>query len=384
VKHIDRCLSCLACMTTCPSGVNYMHLVDHARVRIERTYRRPFLDRVFRALLATVLPSRRLLRLSLAAGRLAKPFAPYLEALRFTRLAAMLRLTPDRPSRRADRRHVFPATGPRKGRVALLDGCTNPVVAPSINAAAIRLLNRHGIEVVVARGEGCCGALVHHMGREEAALHNARNNIDVWLREREGDGLDAILVTASGCGTTLKDYGFMLRTDPAYADKAARVAALAKDISEYLAQLPLAPARTSNLTVAYHAPCSLQHGQKVTREPRALLARAGFAVKEIPEGHLCCGSAGTYNMLQPELARALAARKAANIERISPDVVATSNLGCMVQMAGATALPVVHLVELIDWATGGPAPSRLADRHGETVAESANDRKDHVKIVQSA
>jgi glycolate oxidase iron-sulfur subunit len=384
VKHIDRCLSCLSCMTTCPSGVNYMHLVDHARVHIERTYRRPLRDRAFRALLATVLPRRRLFRLSLAAARLAKPLLPALEALRLKRLAALLRLAPQALPASAHRPQVFPASGPRKGRVALLDGCTNPVLAPSINAAAVRLLNRHGVEVVIARQEGCCGALVHHMGRDEAALRHARRNIDAWMAENEAGGLDAILVTASGCGTTLKDYGFMLRSDPAYADKASRVSGLAKDISEYLAQLDLAPAATRGLTVAYHAPCSLQHGQKVTREPRTLLARAGFTVQEVPEGHLCCGSAGTYNMLQPELAHALAARKAANIERISPDMVATSNLGCMVQIATATAVPVVHLVELIDWATGGPAPSGLRDPPVETTAGGPNDRKDHVKIVQSA
>jgi glycolate oxidase iron-sulfur subunit len=384
VKHIDRCLSCLSCMTTCPSGVNYMHLVDHARVRIERTYRRPLADRALRALLATVLPRRGLLRLSLAAARIARPLLPALEALRLKRLAALLRLAPEAGTHPAQKPQVFPAAAPRQGRVALLDGCTNPVLAPSINAAAIRLLTRHGIEVVIARGEGCCGALVHHMGRDEAALNSARRNIDAWLREDEAGGLDAILVTASGCGTTVKDYGFMLRTDSAYADKAARISALAKDISEYLAQLDLKPDKAGGLTVAYHAACSLQHGQKVTREPRMLLARAGFTVREVPEGHLCCGSAGTYNMLQPELARALGARKAANIALVSPDVVVTGNLGCMVQIASATAIPVVHLVELIDWATGGPAPSRLEKRPTEGVPEGPNDRKDHVKIVQSA
>jgi glycolate oxidase iron-sulfur subunit len=360
VKHIDRCLSCLACMTTCPSGVHYMHLVDHARVHIEQTYRRPLLDRAFRALLATVLPNRRLLRWALRGGSLAKPLAPALAALGLIRLAAMLRLAPARvPAQTADSARVFRAEGRRRGRVAILDGCTNPVLGASINAAAIRLLTRCGIEVVIAAREGCCGALTHHMGRDAAALRQARNNIDAWTRESAGEGLDAILVTASGCGTTLKDYGFMLRTDPAYADKAARISALAQDISQYLAQLELAPGAPSGLAVAYQNPCSLQHGQNITREPKALLARAGFVVKDVPEGHLCCGSAGTYNMLQPAIARRLAARKAANIERIKPDIIATSNLGCMVQIGQATAIPIVHLVELIDWATGGPAPEAL-------------------------
>jgi len=366
VKHIDRCLSCLACMTTCPSGVHYMHLVDHARVHIEETYRRPVAERAFRALLATMLPHPGRLRWALRAGQLAKGLAPLLAGLGLRRLAAMLRLAPAAlppqpagPSQAAGEGRVFPAAGRRRGRVALLDGCTNPVLGPSINAAAIRLLTRCGIEVTIAAGEACCGALVHHMGQDGPALRQARNNIDAWTREIDGDGLDAILVTASGCGTTVKDYGFMLRTDPAYAAKAARISSLARDISEYLAQLDLAPGAARRLTVAYHCPCSLQHGQNVVYPPKELLARAGFVVQDVPEGHLCCGSAGTYNMLQPEIARALAARKAANIERIKPDVIATSNLGCMVQIGQATAIPVVHLVELIDWAAGGPTPQAL-------------------------
>ena len=362
VKHIDRCLSCLACMTTCPSGVHYMHLVDHARVHVEETYRRPLADRLFRTLLATVLPDRRLLRWSLLAARLAGPFVPLLQAIGLDRIAAMLRLAPPSlPPHHGGAARVFPAQGARKARVAILEGCTNPVLGPSINEAAIRLLNRHQVEVVVAAGEGCCGALVHHLGRDSQALRQARNDIDAWTREIAGEGLDAILVTASGCGTMLKDYGFMFRTDPAYAGKAARVSALARDVSEYLAGLDLPPAPPSGLAVAYHCPCSLQHGQGITRQPKALLANAGFVVKDVPEGHLCCGSAGTYNMLQPGIARALAERKAANIERVEPDVIATSNLGCMVQIGHATAVPTVHLVELIDWATGGPRPAALRD-----------------------
>ena len=234
-------------------------------------------------------------------------------------MAAMLRLTPHRkPAPPVERTgKVHPAQGERRGRVALLSGCINPVLAPSTDEAAIRLLNRHGIEVVVAAGEACCGSLAHHMGREAEALAFARNNIDAWTREIEGEGLDAILITVSGCGTTIKDYGFMLRDDAAYADKAARVAGLAKDVSEYLDRLALAPRRDAHgLTVAYHAACSLQHGQKVTREPKELLSKAGFAVKDVPEGHLCCGSAGTYNILQPDLARRLRARKVANIESV--------------------------------------------------------------------
>jgi len=361
VKHIDRCLSCLACMTTCPSGVHYMHLVDHARAHIETTYSRPPIDRWLRAVLARVLPDNRLLRWALRAARVGRPFASLFAALGLRPVAAMLRLAPAKlPARSAEEgRRLFPADGPRKGRVALLTGCVAPVVAPAISAAAIRLLTRHGIEVVVAE-EGCCGSLTHHMGREGEALAAARRQVDAWSAEITGEGLDAILVTASGCGTTLKDYGFMLRSDRAYADKAARISALAADISEYLNALTLtSERRPPPLTVAYHSACSLQHGQKVGRVPKELLSKFGFVVKDVPEGHLCCGSAGTYNILQPELARRLRDRKVGNIEKLKPDVIAAGNIGCMTQIAAGTTIPVVHTVELIDWATGGPAPQAL-------------------------
>jgi glycolate oxidase iron-sulfur subunit len=367
VKHIDRCLSCLACMTTCPSGVNYMHLVDHAREHIEKTYKRPLFDRALRALLARVLTDPALFRLAAVAGWVVKPLAPVLDVLGLHRMAAMLRLTPSHmlapPGEQTGKVHA--AEGGRRGRVALLSGCISPVLAPSTNEAAIRMLNRHGIEVVVAEGEACCGSLVHHMGREQQALAQARNNIDAWTAEIDREGLDAILITVSGCGTTIKDYGFMLRTDPLYAAKAARISSLARDVTEYLATLDLkaAPA-PSRLTVAYHSACSLQHGQKVTREPKELLSKFGFVVKDVPEGHLCCGSAGTYNILQPALAGQLRDRKVANIERLAPDVIAAGNIGCITQIAGGTAIPVVHTVELLDWATGGPVPEPLRNFTG--------------------
>ncbi len=375
VKHIDRCLSCLACMTTCPSGVHYMHLVDQARGRIERTYTRPLADRVVRAVLARVLPDNGLFRRALGAARLGKPFAGLFAALGFRSVAAMLRLAPARLPAASDGkgRRLFPAVGPRRGRVALLDGCVGPVIAPSINAAAIRLLTRHGIEVVLAE-EGCCGSLVHHMGREQEALAAARRQIDAWTAEIEREALDAILVTASGCGTTVKDYGFVLRADSAYADKAARVSRLAMDISEYLSGLKLSSKLAgTGVVVAYHSACSLQHGQKIVRAPKELLFKNGFVVKDVPEGHLCCGSAGTYNILQPELARRLRERKVGNIEKLKPDVIAAGNIGCMTQIAAGTGIPVVHTVELIDWATGGPAPvalagTELANAAGATVA----------------
>jgi glycolate dehydrogenase iron-sulfur subunit len=357
--HIDRCLSCLACMTTCPSGVHYMHLVDHARAHIERTYRRPAVERFLRALLANLLPYPRRFRMVLAAALIGKPLAPAAEALGLTRLAAMLRLAPGRMPHRPSAPAVFKtANVQRRGRVALLAGCVNDVLAPQINAAAIRLLTRLGIEVVVAEGAGCCGSLVHHMGREEQALAQARANIEAWTAIAD---LDAIVITTSGCGTTVKDYGFMLRADPAYAERAAKVARLARDITEYLAELPLeAPPSAPGLVVAYHAACSLQHGQRVTREPKELLARLGFTVKDVPEGHLCCGSAGTYNILQPGIARRLRERKVGTIERLRPDVIAAGNIGCMTQIGAGTTLPAVHTVELIDWATGGPCPPALS------------------------
>ncbi|HEY1364189.1 MAG TPA: glycolate oxidase subunit GlcF, partial [Xanthobacteraceae bacterium] len=375
VKHIDRCLSCLACMTTCPSGVHYMHLVDHARAHIERTYTRPLVDRLLRALLARVLPHNARFRWALAAARLARPVAAAFSALGLEPVAAMLRLAPARLPQpfAGEGRRLFSPAGPRRGRVALLTGCVGPVLAPSITAAAIRLLTRHGIEVVVADA-GCCGSLVHHMGREHEALSAARRQIDAWSAEIEGEGLDAVLVTASGCGTTIKDYGFVLRSDRAYAEKAARVSRLAMDVSEYLGALELSPVRgLTGLVVAYHSACSLQHGQKITRVPKELLCKIGFVVKDVAEGHLCCGSAGTYNILQPELARRLRERKVANIEKLAPDVIAAGNIGCMTQIAAGTVIPVVHTVELIDWATGGPAPGALtgrgvADAVGETAA----------------
>jgi glycolate oxidase iron-sulfur subunit len=362
VKHIDRCLSCLSCMTTCPSGVHYMHLVDQARAHIEETYTRPIVDRIYRATLAKVLPYPNRLRLALALAQVAKPFAWLFASLGMTPIVAMLKLAPPRvPLTTIPRsKHVFAANGQRKGRVALLSGCVDKVVRPSIRESAIRLLNRSGIEVVLPVGEGCCGSLPHHMGREDEALNFARNNIDTFIRELESGGLDALLVTASGCGTTIKDYGFMFRNDDVYKEKAEKISSLAMDISEYLAKIEIAPpAKSIQITVAYHSACSMQHGQKISRQPRELLKNAGFLVRDIGEGHLCCGSAGTYNLLQPEIAERLLSRKIENIEKLKPQIVATGNIGCITQIAGATKIPVLHTVELLDWAAGGPIPAQL-------------------------
>jgi glycolate oxidase iron-sulfur subunit len=367
VQHLDRCLSCLSCMTTCPSGVHYMHLIDHARVHVENTYRRPLMDRLMRNTLAAILPYPTRFRLSLLGAKLGRPFAPLLGRLPVVgkRMQAMLELAPRGPVGRTALEG--PGTHPapqRKGRVILMQGCAQPVLAPSINEATIRVLNRHGIEVVIPKGEGCCGALVHHMGKEHESHDFARRQIDAWTAEIEARGADAILITASGCGTTVKDYGFMFKDDPAYAAKAARIAALAKDVSEYLATLELKRVPGPGMTVAYHSACSMQHGQKITDTPKKLLTAAGFKVKDVPEGHICCGSAGVYNILQPEIAGALRERKVGNIARLKPDVIATGNIGCMTQIGKGFAdrgesVPIVHTVELIDWATGGPRPPAL-------------------------
>ncbi|MGF6430270.1 glycolate oxidase subunit GlcF [Bradyrhizobium elkanii] len=366
VKHIDRCLSCLACMTTCPSGVNYMHLVDQARVRIERDYQRPLTDWLLRSVLALVLPRPGLFRISMILAGFARPFAALLPTPSvgasspglLRRIKAMLALAPrglPQPGPAAGT--VFAPIGRRRGRVALLQGCAQQVLAPRINQAAINVLTRHGVEVVLVKDEQCCGALTHHMGQDGDALGRARANITVWQREADQNGLDAILVTTSGCGTVVKDYGYLLREDKTFAEPAKRISALAKDITEYLSALELAPStQKGDVTVAYHSACSLQHGQKITQLPKELLSKNGFVVKDVPESHLCCGSAGTYNILQPDIASRLRDRKVANIALVKPDMIAAGNIGCMVQIAGGTSVPVVHTIELLDWATGGPRP----------------------------
>ena len=358
VKHIDRCLGCLSCMTTCPSGVNYAHLVDHARIHIERTYRRPWMDRGLRWMLSRVLPYPGRFRLALRAARLARPLAGLMPD---RRLRVMLGMAPTRlpaPSL-ADRGQVFPADGMRRGRVALMIGCAQRTLNTQINEATIRLLRRAGIEVVIPEDFGCCGALDIHMGRERDGNGHARRAIASLLAAERGGALDAVIVNTSGCGTTIKDYGHVFKGDPIEAD-ARRVAALARDVTEYLAGLGLPRiVRATGQRVAYHSACSLQHGQQIRSAPRDLLTGAGFRVVEPADSHLCCGSAGTYNLLQPELSGALRARKVATLEKAAPQIIAAGNIGCMVQIAAGTAVPVVHTVQLLDWATGGPRPEGL-------------------------
>jgi glycolate oxidase iron-sulfur subunit len=365
--HLDRCLSCLSCMTTCPSGVDYMHLIDFARVHVEKTAPRPAKDRLTRRLLQSVLPHPQRFRTALWLGTLAKPLRGLLRKAGFKELAAMVdKAAPPTHSAMFSGPCVIAAKGTRRARVALLSGCAQSVLRPQINDAAIELLTSQGVEVVLARGEGCCGALVHHMGRDEAAREFARRNVLAWEHAMVETPLDAIIVTASGCGTTVKDYGHLLGEDPAYAERARAVSALAKDVTEFLADMIDigAPQGWSDIRVAYHSACSMQHGQRVNEQPRRLLRDAGFSVVEIGEGHICCGSAGTYNLLQPEIAGELRERKLGNIRATRPDCVATGNIGCIAQLEGKDAPPVLHTVELLNWAYGGACPAEIRHLRG--------------------
>ena len=357
VKHIDRCLSCLACMSTCPSGVHYMHLVDHARDYIEQKYKRPMSDRLLRWVLSRILPYPMRFRIALLGANIGRPFARFMPD---ARLRAMLERTPQiipPVSRNDDPQTVAPRVA-RKKRVALMTGCAQKALNTDINDATIRLLTRLGCEVVVAEGAGCCGALTHHMGKTAESHGAAGKNIRAWASEMDGDGLDAIVINTSGCGTTVKDYGHMFRNDPLAVD-AARVAGIAKDVSEVLMDLDLPTGADQELTFAYHAACSLQHGQQIKTFPKDLLKRAGFKVVEPSDPHLCCGSAGTYNLMQPEISKQLRDRKVRTLEAKNPDIIAAGNIGCMMQIGSASGIPIVHTVELLDWATGGPRPPAL-------------------------
>ncbi len=360
VKHIDRCLSCLACMTTCPSGVHYMHLVDHARAHIEKTYQRPLFERVLRWTLSRILPYPGRFRLALLGAKIGRPFRRFMPD---PRLRAMLEMAPKQvpPVSRRDDPQVFPAKGVRKMRVALMTGCAQRALNTDINDATIRLLTRLGADVVIADGMGCCGALVHHMGREDESHAAAARNIAAWKAVESEGGLDAIVINTSGCGTTVKDYGHMFRNDT-LADDAARISGLALDVSEVLIKLGLPDGAPKNLRVAYHAACSLQHGQQIKTHPKTLLKQAGFDVVEPRDSHLCCGSAGTYNLMQPEISGQLKSRKIKTLEEKQPDLIVAGNIGCMMQIGSGTDTPIVHTVELLDWATGGPMPPALEDR----------------------
>ena len=361
VKHIDRCLSCLACMTTCPSGVHYMHLIDTARAYIEDNYKRPLSDRALRWVLARILPYPTRFRIALLGAKIGRPFARFIPD---PRLRAMLEMAPKviPPVSRNDDPQTF-SVADKKMRVALMTGCAQRALNTDINDATIRLLTRLGAEVVIPEGQGCCGALTHHMGKEDESHATAAKNIRAWVAEMDA-GLDAIVINTSGCGTTVKDYGHMFRNTDLAAD-AARVSAIAMDVSEVLMKLDLPEGEDKNTRVAYHAACSLQHGQKIKTFPKDLLRKAGFTVLEPADSHLCCGSAGTYNLMQPEISKQLKTRKVKTLEALTPDIIAAGNIGCMMQIGSGTATPIVHTVELLDWATGGPKPPALSKSHSQ-------------------
>ena len=363
VKHIDRCLSCYSCMTTCPSGVNYMHLIDHGRAHIEKTYKRPFKDRLMRNFLSWSLANSANFKFILILTLFIKPFILFFPK----KIKEMINLIPKNfPNRTLPKMEVYPSTNKKKpiARVALLTGCVQKVISPQINEATIRLLNRHGIEVVVPKSVNCCGSLNHHLGKEKIAKDTFKKNITIWYDEYLDKGLDAIISNTSGCGTTIKDYGFMFRSDKDFKKKAKKVSELTKDISEYLhekVKLNFIPIKKNDkkYKIAYHSACSMQHGQKIHKEPIDLIKKTGNEVIEIPEGHICCGSAGTYNLIQTDIAKDLLKNKVSNIEKVKPEIISTGNIGCITQIANGTKIPILHTVEIIDWYTGGPKPDIL-------------------------
>ncbi len=363
VKHIDRCLSCYSCMSTCPSGVNYMHLIDHGRKHIEKTFKRPLLDRIIRSFLSTTLSNSFNFRIIAFFTQFIKPFKFLFPA----KISNMIKIMPTKfPKKTLPNMKVYRNQLRKKpvARVALLTGCVQKVISPQINEATIRLLNRHNIEVVVLKNIACCGSLNHHLGKGELADKTFRNNISIWYDEYLKNGLDAIISNTSGCGTTLKDYGFIFRSDKDLKKKAKKISELTKDITEYLNEKVKLNfiAKTKNqkkYKIAYHSACSMQHGQKVHQDPINLIKKTGNDVVDIPEGHICCGSAGTYNLLQNDIATELLNKKIYNIKKINPQIISTGNIGCITQIAQGTKIPILHTVEIIDWYTGGPKPEIL-------------------------
>ncbi len=362
VKHIDRCLSCYSCMTTCPSGVNYMHLIDHGRNHIEKTYKRPFNERIIRNFLSIVLPRPILFRIIGRLTLLIKPFQFFFPK----KIKEMINLMPlSFPQKTLPKLHVYKAKKKKPvARVALLTGCVQRIISPQINEATIRLLNRHGIEVVVPRGIDCCGSLNHHLGKTDVTHKVFKKNISIWYNEYLKNGLDAIISNTSGCGTTLKDYGFIFRSDNDFKKKAKKISELTKDIAEYLDEnvklnFINRSENEKKYRIAYHSACSMQHGQKIHNEPINLIKKTGNEVLEISDGHICCGSAGTYNLLQSDIAKKLLKNKIKNIEKIKPQFISTGNIGCITQIKNGTKIPILHTVEIIDWYTGGPKPEIL-------------------------
>ena len=359
VKHIDRCLSCYSCMTTFPAEVNYMHLIDHGRKYIEKNYERPFFDRIIRNFLSKTLPDQKLFKLSIFLAKLGKP----LKFLFPSKIKSMMDLIPTSfPKKVIKTKEIYKTKNKKKiARVALLTGCVQKEISPQINESTIRILNRHGVEVVVPKKIRCCGSLNHHLGKNDDANQDFINNINIWYDEYLKGNLDAILSNTSGCGTTMKDYAFIFRDDKKMKKKAKKISELTKDVSEYLSEnLNLKfKKKEKKLRIAYHSACSMQHGQKVHSQPINLLEKTKNEILEIPEGHICCGSAGTYNILQSKIAKQLLKNKVKNIESLKPQVISTGNIGCITQIRYGTNIPILHTIELLDWYTGGPKPKIL-------------------------
>jgi glycolate oxidase iron-sulfur subunit len=358
-KHLDRCLSCYGCMTTCPSGVNYMHLIDHGKNHLEKTFKRPIIQRIFRSFLSLTLPNPKVFRTLSVLVNIVRPLNFIFPEF----IKNSMKLMPARlPKKTLKIQKIYSVTKKIPvARVALLTGCVQRVISPEINESTIRLLNRHQVEVIVLPEINCCGSLDHHMGKEKAAHELFKKNINLWYDEYLNNGLTAIISNTSGCGTTLKDYGFIFRDDKEMKKKAKKISELTKDVSEFLDKDIKLDFKKNDKTykIAYHSPCSMQHGQKVHQQPINLIEKTGNEVINIPEGHLCCGSAGTYNILQQKIAQTLLKNKVENIEKVEPDFISTGNIGCMSQISSGTNIPIVHTVEIIDWLTGGPKPDKL-------------------------
>ena len=362
VSHIDKCLSCYSCMTTCPSGVNYMHLIDHGRNYVEKNYQRPFYQRIFRNFLSATLPKPKIFKFLIFFAKIGQLFKFLLP----TNLKSMLDVAPKKIYGKTLKfQKIYKAERKKPtARVALLIGCVQRVVSPQINESTIRILTRHGVEVITMPEIECCGSLNHHLGKEKLAKETFKKNINMWYDEYLKNGLDAIISNTSGCGTTLKDYGFVFRDDNELKKKAKKISELTKDITEFLDQNLKLSFKSDKVTkkynIAYHSACSMQHGQKVHKQPIDLLEKTGNKIFNIPDGHICCGSAGTYNILQSDIAKKLLKQKVENINKVKPDFISTGNIGCIMQITNGTKIPILHTVEVIDWYTGGPKPKSLS------------------------
>jgi glycolate oxidase iron-sulfur subunit len=364
--HLDRCLTCRNCETTCPSGVQYGRLIDIGRDVVERLSPRPAAERLLRAGLRKVLQSPALFGSLLKLGQSVRGVLPATLREHVPSAArcpdAALVESGDAERTHPGFRKLHPGytdTSAGTRRMLVLEGCVQPAMAPETNAAAKRVLGRLGIDLVAAPKAGCCGAIDQHLAAPDAAKAAMRRNIDAWwpfIKDGAGGNIEAIVMTASGCGSTVKEYGHHLRHDPAYAEKAARVSALTRDLSEVLrdedlsALKPVAHNPATPKRIAFHPPCSLQHGQKLRGIIESILTRAGYELLPVDESHLCCGSAGTYSVLQPELSGQLRARKLSNLQAHGPELIASANIGCQTHLAAASAVPVVHWITLLDTA----------------------------------